>query len=147
MRKIALTATFALLILAVSGPSSRVSADANDLVNVLMQKLAVSKGQAKGGAGAIFNTVKGGVSTSEFSKVEKAVPGIPNLMKAAPKSSGMGSLLGGIGGGNSSMKLADSFTKLGLSPDQAGKFTTVVLDYVESKGGSALRSVIQQALL
>ncbi len=143
MRKTLATVAVALLISLVFGAFSSVSADATELVNLLTQELGVTKEQAKGGAGAIFNTAKEKLSAEDFSKVENAVPGMDDLLQAAPKADGLSSLLGGGEMGS----LASSFSKLGLSPDMIGQFTPVVLDYVESKGGATVRNILQGVLL
>jgi len=143
MRKTLATVAVVLLISLVFGAFSSVSADATELVNVLTQELGVTKEQAKGGAGAIFNTAKEKLSAEDFGKVENAVPGVDDLLQAAPKADGLSSLLGGGEMGS----LASSFSKLGLSPDMVGQFTPVVLDYVESKGGATVRNILQGVLL
>ena len=132
-----------LVISVVLGGFLSVSADAADLMNLLTQKLGVTKEQAKGGAGAIFTTAKKKLSTKNFGKLKNAVPSMNDLLQAAPKAGGFSSLLGGGDLGN----LASSFSKLGLSPDMVGKFTPVILDYVESKGGATVRKILQGALL
>ena len=143
MRKTLATVAVALLISLVFGAFSSVSADATELVNLLTQELGVTKEQAEGGAGAIFNTAKEKLSVEDFSKVENTVPGMDDLLQAAPKADGLSSLLGGGEMGS----LASSFSKLGLSPDMVGQFTPVVLDYVESKGGATVRNILQGVLL
>ena len=143
MRKTLATVGVTLLISVVFGPFSSVYADTTELVNLLTQKLGVTQEQAKGGAGAIFNTAKEKLSAEDFSKVENAVPGMDDLLGAAPKADGLSSLIGGGGAGN----LASSFSKLGLSPDMIGQFTPVILDYVESKGGATVRKILQGVLL
>ncbi len=155
MRKALAAVGVTLLISVVFGAFSSVSADATELVNLLTQKLGVTKEQAEGGAGAILNTAKEKLSDEDFSKVENAVPGMDDLLAAAPKSDALGGMLGGLqsfrGGGTEAVKgmasLPSSFSKLGLSPDMVGKFTPVVLDYVESKVGATVRKILQAALL
>ena len=143
MRKPSTTAAVALLIWLGCGAFSSVSADATGLVNLLTQELGVTQEQAKGGAGAIFNTAKEKLSPADFSQVENAVPGMNDLLQAAPKPDALSSLLGGGDMGS----LASSFSQLGLSPDMIGQFTPVILDYVESTGGAAVRNILQGVLL
>ncbi len=143
MRKALASVGVTLFISVVFGAFSSVSADATELVNLLTQKLGVTKEQAKGGAGAIFTSAKKGLSDKDFGKVKNAVPSMNDLLKATPKAGGFSSLLGGGELGN----LTSSFSKLGLSPDMVGKFTPVILDYVESNGGKAIRKVLQGVLL
>ena len=143
MKKKLAVIIFALLPLVVLAVSSTAYADATELVNLLTQKLGVTQEQAKGGAGAIFSTAKEKLSAEDFSKVENAVPGMDDLLQAAPKAGGLSSLFGGGGMGD----LASAFSKLGLSPDMIGQFTPVILDYVESKGGATVRNILQGVLL
>ena len=155
MRKALAAVGVTLLISVVFGAFSSVYADATELVNLLTQKLGVTQEQAKGGAGAIFNTAKEKLSAEDFSKVENAVPGMDDLLAAAPKSDALGGMTGGMqsfrGGGTEAVKgmasLPSSFSKLGLSPDMIGQFTPIVLDYVESKGGATVRKILQGVLL
>ena len=134
-----------------------VSAQEGSLVDLLMQQLGVTKPQAQGGAGALFNSAKQSLSPQEFDQVAQAVPEMDSMLEAAPKPSGtlndmMGqgsSLFGGetnkqLGG---VMDLASSFSELGLSPEMVNKFVPVVLDYVESQGGETVRNLLASALL
>jgi len=120
------------------------------LVSSLTQKLGVSNEQATGGAGAILGYAKGKLSKEDYSTVSKAMPESDSLIKAAPKednmSSKLGSMTSAISGSESAGglgALAGSFGALGLSPDMAGKFLPVVLDYANSKGGSKVSGLLK----
>ncbi len=144
---------FALIV--VCGYASPAFADQTNLVSLLMETLGVNKTQAQGGAGALFKTAKSNLGAEDFTKVADAVPGIQGMMKAAPKSTGIGGKLGGLssmfgGGGKKGaglVNLADSFSKLGLDADMVPKFTNVVLDYVKTSGGEAVKNMLKGALL
>jgi hypothetical protein len=124
------------------------------LVNLLSSRLGVTKNQAAGGAGSIFQLAKQNLSVEDFSTIAKSVPGIDKMIGAAPKiekssgtfgniSSMMGSnssKLGGIAG------LTSSFEKLGLTGDMVGKFTPIILDYVKNKGGEHAMTLLKGAL-
>jgi hypothetical protein len=62
-----------------------------------------------------------------------------------------GSTSGVLGKKTSSLSsmagLAESFSKLGLSSDMVNQFLPIVLDFVQSKGGDALKNLLQSALL
>ncbi len=150
---------FMIMVLTISLGLSPFAVYAQDvsLVDLLMQQLGVTKSQAQGGAGALFNSAKQTLSPQEFDQVAQAVPEMDSLLEAAPKPSGtlndmMGqgsSLFGGeankqLGG---VMDLASSFSELGLSPEMANKFVPVVLDYVEAQGGETVRNLLASALL
>jgi Protein of unknown function VcgC/VcgE (DUF2780) len=123
------------------------------LVDLLSSKLGVTKDQAAGGAGSIFQLAKQNLSAKDFSSVGKAVPGIDQMIGAAPKVEGSSSSLGKISSMMGSNKLGgmagltSSFEKLGLSGDMVGKFTPIILDYVKNKGGEHVMNLLKGALL
>jgi len=129
------------------------SASTMGLVNTLSKKLGVSNDQAMGGAGALFGLAKKAMSSSEFAKVSESIPGMESLLAAAPKASGMAEKLGGLGammGGDAEKatglaSVAGSFSKLGLSPDMAGKFVPEILDYAKSSGGEEVMNMLKGA--
>ena len=150
---------FIIILLNISLGLSPFAISAQDvsLVDLLMQQLGVTKPQAQGGAGALFNSAKQALSPQEFEQVAQTVPEMDSLLEAAPQPSGslndmMGqgsSLFGGeankqLGG---AMDLASSFSELGLSPEMVNKFVPVVLDYVEAQGGEAVKNLLASALL
>ena len=132
-------------IFSLSGP---VSADTSKLIGSLVDRLGVSEAQATGGAGSVFKEAKNNMSPGDYFQVLKAVPGIDALISAAPKAGGLtgqaSSLLGGSAG--SMTGLADSFSKLGLSPDMVNQFVPVILDFVQSEGGQQAMTLLKSAL-
>lgn len=146
-----------LLSVSLGGNPFVTFAENVSLVDRLMQTLGVTKTQAQGGAGALFNSAKQALSPQEFEQVAATVPEMDSLLEAAPKSSGSlndmigkgSSLFGGetnqqLGG---VMDLASSFSELGLSPEMVNEFVPVVLDYVETEGGKTVRNLLASALL
>jgi hypothetical protein len=125
-----------------------------DLVGLLTKNLGVSKAQATGGAGAIFDTASQKMSVADFAKVKAAMPEVQALMDAAPKAEkdagtlgGISSLIGKKGNDMSSIpKLIASFSKLGLDGDMVGKFVPIVLNYAQTKGGNGIFSLLESAL-
>jgi len=125
------------------------------LVDLLSSQLGVSNNQAEGGAGSIFQLAKQNLSIEDFSVVAKAVPGIDQMIGAAPKIEGSSGTLGSISSmmGSSSNKLGglagltSSFEKLGLTGDMVNKFTPIILDYVKNKGGEHAMNLLKGALL
>jgi hypothetical protein len=132
-----------------------VSADVSTLINLLTGSLGVTDGQAKGGAGAIFDLVKQKVSPEDFLTVTKALPGVESLLDFAPKSREIGSSVGGLsssfGGKSQSLgtvaSLAESFNKLGLGSEMVDKYTKVVLDFAKSEAGQSVMNIIKGALI
>ncbi len=136
-------------IFSLAGPAS---ADTSKLIGSLVDLLGVNEAQAAGGAGAIFKEAKNNMGDSDYSQLLKAIPGIDSLIDSAPQASGLAgkasSLLGGASGSVAGMSaLTDSFAKLGLSPDMVNKYIGVILDYVQSEGGSQTMALLKNALL
>ncbi len=55
------------------------------LVGILVQQLGITPQQATGGAGSIFSMAKQSMSPSSFGQVSQAVPGMSQLLSAAPR--------------------------------------------------------------
>ena len=125
-----------------------------ELVQQLTQNLGISEEQAQGGAGLIFSLAKQKLGEGEFTQVSQSVPGISNLIGAAPQSGGgMAGAIGGLasamgGGGNiaSLATLAGGFTQLGLNPSMASQFIPVILSFVQSKGGEQAKNILAGVL-
>lgn len=123
----------------VWGQASPVFSSEMNLVPLLMESLGVTKNQAAGGAGAIFNTAKSKLPAEDFSKVEAAVPNMNELLQVAPKETESGGMIQSgrslLGGGTESLQgmtgLANSFSQLGLSPDMVNQFMPIILDFVQ----------------
>ncbi|MEJ2395118.1 MAG: DUF2780 domain-containing protein [Candidatus Thiodiazotropha sp.] len=124
-----------------------------ELVQQLVAGAGVSASQAEGGAGLLFGLVKEKLSAGEFARVADAVPGVDGLIDTAPETGGgLGGLLGGVasalGGqelGNIA-SLASGFSKLDLDAGMIGKFVPIVLDYLQSRGGGDLVSLVKGVL-
>ncbi len=150
MKPLQQTIVFAtvLLVTLVQLPAH---ADTMGLINSLTSGLGVSKQQATGGAGAIFDYAKNNMSAADFTKVANGLPGIDSLIGAAPQADS-GGLLGGIsslGGssGGAMGELAGRFGTLGLSPESINEFIPVILEYAQSEGGAQVMNLLKGALL
>ena len=125
-----------------------------ELIDQLVKNLGVSEDAAKGGSGLIFKMAKDKLGSGDFGKVASALPGIGDLMKSAPESSGvlggLGKLASGLGGGAGQLgnlaSLAGGFSKLGLDSGMIGKFIPIILAFAQSKGGDVVKSLLQKAL-
>ena len=137
--------------------SAPVAAQAPSLVNILVQQLGVSPQQATGGAGSIFSMAKQSMSANAFGQVSNAVPGMSQLLAAAPllggSNAGAGGLMGGaasaIGGGSlgNMAALASSFQSLGMGSGVMNQFIPVILQYVQSSGGPSTMGLLQSAIM
>ncbi len=125
------------------------------LVETIANQLGVDEQQATGGAGLLFQLAKDKLSGGEFSQVAEAVPGIEDMMSAAPKSGGgLGGLLGAVGGmlGGKAGQLgelasaAQGFSKLGLDSGMIGKFVPIILSFVKQQGGEGAMGILQKVL-
>jgi len=135
-----------------------VAGKTSSLVDALVRQLGITPEQASGGAGSIFSMAKQEMNSADFAKVSTAVPGMNELLAAAPSqaapSSNMTGLMGmaasALGGSGSSVgrlaSLAGSFQSLGLNSDMVSRFIPVILQSVQSQGGSATMGLLQSAL-
>jgi hypothetical protein len=129
------------------------------LVGALVQQLGITPQQATGGAGSIFSLAKQVMAPSSFGQVSQAVPGMSQLLSAAPALNSMsagssGGLLGNaasmLGTGNSlgnMATLASSFQNLGLGSGMVSKFIPVILQYVQTQGGAGTMGLLQSAIM
>jgi hypothetical protein len=141
-----------LMAMGIFSITGTVSADTSKLIGSLVDTLGVSEEQATGGSGAVFKEAKNNMSSVDYSQLLNAVPGIDSLISAAPQTGGLAgkasSLLGGSAGSVGGMTaLADSFSKLGLSPDMVNQFVPVILDFVQSEGGQQAMTLLKNALI
>ena len=93
----------------------------------------------------------------DFSQVSQVVPDANTLIGKAPaedKDAG-GGLMGMLGGMASKMGLGDigklaelaaQFKKLGLDMETVQKFVKVVMTFVESKGGTVVKDLLNKVL-
>ena len=150
-----LVGTFCLFVLMVFGFQPITGhAGTMDLITTLVDTLGITKDQAKGGSGALFQNAKDNLSADDFQKVSDAVPDMDEYLAAAPAAetkSGLGGALGSslssLGGdaakAGSMLDLTSAFLKLGMDSGTLGKFVPVVLDFVQSKGGESLVGLLK----
>lgn len=125
-----------------------------ELVQMLMSQLGISEEQARGGAGLLFKMAKEKLGSGDFSQVADAVPDVENLMSSAPEAGGVLGALGGLasslGGGAGQLGnlagLAGGFKNLNLDSGMIGKFIPVLMSFVQSKGGDAVKGMLEKVL-
>ena len=125
-----------------------------ELVQQLVQGLNIEEEQAKGGAGLIFKMAKEKLGDGEFAQVANAVPGVTNLIGAAPQggaglAGAIGGLAGAMGGGGQVANiaaLAGGFGQLGLNPGMATQFVPIILSFVQNKGGDGVKNILAGVL-
>ena len=150
-----LVGTFCLFVLMVFGFQPITGhAGTMDLITTLVDTLGITKDQAKGGSGALFQNAKDNLSGDDFQKVSDAVPDMDEYLATVPdvKSKGglggaLGSSLSSLGGGaakaGSMLDLTSAFSKLGMDSGTLGKFVPVVLNFVQSKGGASVAGLLK----
>lgn len=106
-----------------------------DLIQLLISQLGVNEQQAKGGLGALLKTAQGKLSSGSFSEIEKLLPNIAELLRAAPASGGGLGALGGLLGGQMGelAKLAGQFSSIGLNQSQIAPFAKLVFEFLSQK--------------
>ena len=126
------------------------------IVDEIMRQVGVSKEQAEGGLGLIFKLVKDKLG-ADFSQVSSVVPEANGLIGKAPaeEEEAGGGLMGMLGGMASKMGLGDlgklaelavQFKKLGLDMETVQKYVKVVMAFVESKGGTVVKDLLNKVL-
>jgi hypothetical protein len=121
-----------------------------ELVQQLVEQLGISEEQAKGGAGLLFSLAKDKLGSGEFSQITDSVPGVDDLIGAAPESGGLVSSLGGLasafGGKGDGLgnlaSLASGFSNLGLDSGMIGKFVPVVLSFIQGQGSDQASNLL-----
>ena len=110
------------------------------IVGALKGTLGVTDSQAEGGLGSILTLAQEKLAKGDFDKIAQVVPGSQKYLDAAKK---LGAVTGPL---TNSAGLNSAFSKLGIPPDKAAKFTPTVLDAVGKVGGDSARSMLASAL-
>jgi len=154
-------AAFAMVGFLWAGPAfSADTSNAMGLVKLLTDQLGVTEKQATGGAGSLFQMAKKSLSPNDFGNVSEAIPGVSQLISAAPdvsdKSSGLSEKMGGVTEGLGSLKktadnvnqlnmVKDQFAKLGLDGGMVSKFIPIILEYANTQGGETVMNLLKGA--
>ncbi len=126
-----------------------------ELLQLLTENLGVSEEQAQGGAGLLFKLAQDKLGSGDFQQVADSVPGIEDMLSAAPSEGGglmgkIGGLMSSFGGGGGKLgdlaSLAGGFSNLNLDTDMVGKFIPVILSFVQSKGGDSIKDLLAGVL-
>lgn len=130
---------------------------ANGLAELLMQRTGVTGAQALGGAGALFQVAKNKMQPDAFSQLEQSVPGMREMLGAAPvlsKPTGLAGRLSSIaeasGAGGTAgnlISVVSAFQQQGMSPVMVQQFVPVVIEYVRANGNDALVNTLSAALI
>ena len=155
---IAVSVLVFLLVPFFSGSVFAETTGAMDLVSMLTSQLGVTEPQAKGGAGSLFDMAKGMLPESDWTQVASAIPGVKELIGAAPavsestskKSDKLAGLAGGLGAvtqavesANKFAAVTDQFKQLGLNSEMVSQFVPVILSFTESAGGEQVMNILK----
>jgi hypothetical protein len=111
------------------------------LIKTLTSNLGVSNSQALGGTSAILSKAASNMSSAEVTSLTSAIPSLSSLLSTSESksSSVLGSLV-------SSSSLSSKFQALGMDSSMVGKFTAVILEFINSNAGKAVMQSVQNAL-
>ena len=147
-----------VVILFSAGNVCAETSNTMDLVKMLTSQLGVTESQATGGAGALFDMAKGVLSDSDYGQVAGAIPGIGDLISAAPAVSestaktsdkmsglaeGLGSITKAVDSANKFAAVNDQFKQLGLDTGMVSQFIPVLLSFAKSEGGEKVMDILK----
>ena len=110
------------------------------LVGALKSALGVTDAQAQGGLGSILKLAQEKLSKGDFDKIAQVIPGSQKYLDAAKK---LGAVTGPV---TNSAGLDSAYSRLGIPPEKAAKFTPTVLDAVGKVGGDSVKNLLAGAL-
>ena len=110
------------------------------LVGALKSALGVTDAQAQGGLGSILKLAQEKLSKGDFDKIAQVIPGSQKYLDAAKK---LGAVTGPV---TNSAGLDSAYSRLGIPPEKAAKFTPTVLDAVGKVGGDSVRNLLAGAI-
>lgn len=136
--------------------TQEVAPNTSDMVSMLSENLGVDKAQATGGLGSLFNYVKGNLSDDKFGKLSNALPGVGDLLKAAPdvtelkSAGGLGGLMDKAAEYNESLKAINEvkkqFEALGLKPEMIMQYVEQAKQYLDTEQGQQAKELLMQGL-
>ena len=132
------------------------TANISDMVSSVTDSLGVTESQANGGLGSLFNYAKDNITAEQFSQLSGALPGVDELVKAAPDVSAMASE-GGLGGlmdkaanYNDSLKAINDvkkqFESLGLDAGMITQFAAKAKEYLDTEEGKQAKELLNKGL-
>lgn len=119
----------------------------NGLMSTLVEELGVTEDQAEAGTGAIFSYAKKSLDEEKYGNIIEAIPEVSSWISKAPEADSVSNMLGSALGGSSKelgymAALSPVFKKLGLDEKMIAKYLPIVMSYVQSKGGDAVKGYL-----
>lgn len=140
----------------MSEETQEVAPNISDMVKMVTDNLGVEKNQAEGGLGSIFNYAKENLDTDQFSQLSGALPGIGDLISAAPDVSklteqgGLSGLMDKAAQYNDSLKAVNEvkkqFEALGLKPEMIMQFVQQAKAYLDTEQGQQAKALLTQGV-
>ncbi|MFT5676868.1 MAG: hypothetical protein ACI808_002817 [Paraglaciecola sp.] len=128
----------------------------SDMVSSVTDSLGVTESQATGGLGSLFNYAKDNISSEQFGQLSSALPGVGDLLKAAPDVSemasegGLGGLLDKAANYSDSLKSVNDvkkqFEALGLDPEMITQFISKAKEYLDTEEGKQAKELLSKGL-
>lgn len=136
--------------------TQQASPNVNDMVAMLSKNLGVNQNQAEGGLGSIFNYAKDNMNNEQFVQLANVLPGVSDLIKAAPdvsklsESTGLSGLMDKAADYSESLKAINTvkkqFEALGLNPDMIIKYIDQAKQYLDTPEGQKAKQLLNQNL-
>ena len=135
-----------ILLLSIFAMSVIAQAQTSDLIGMLTKEMGITKDQAEGGAGSLFNFGKESMTDTDFGSLTDIIPDMSGLLGAVPSLGGK-SMLGKATAALTGMPaVTAAFEKLGLSQTHVALMTPLLVNYVEKKGGAALAKIFGKSI-
>lgn len=123
-----------------------------DLLSMATESLGIDQSQAKGGLGSLLSLAKGNLSQDEFGSLSTAIPGISELLAAAPsvENAGKGNLLSMAGDVGEKLLqtqvVQQQFSALGLSTDMIVPLIQVLKTFLQQSENANLVDTLMKGL-
>jgi hypothetical protein len=142
MRRLLLTA-LALMPLMLSGYATASTKDKtidNSLLGELSTSLGITSEQGQGALGSMLSLAQNRLDIAQFQQIAKYIPRYAEYIQAARD---MGLFAESI---NIPAQLDTAFSKIGMTPEQVGKFVPAITGYLEKFGGRGVADLMTGAL-
>jgi len=142
MRRLLLTA-LALMPLMLSGyatASTKAKAIDKSLLGELSTSLGMTSEQGHGALGSMLSLAQNRLDIGQFQQIAEYIPRYAEYIQAARD---MGLFAESI---HTPAQLDTAFSKIGMTPEQVGKFTPAITGYLEKFGGRGVADLMTGAL-
>jgi hypothetical protein len=118
----------------IATPAIDSVATSNPLIKNITTTLGVTPTQAVGGTAVLLKDAKDSMKPADYTALTKQMPQLGTIISAAPTAiSGSGTV-------------ASQFGALGMDPSMIGKFTPLLLQYIQTGSTPGMAQLVQAAL-